>query len=54
MTITVTWMDGKQEDYRCEEYAVADGMLRLYPPRHGLPEQPMRIVPMCNVRIVTE
>jgi hypothetical protein len=29
MIITVTWMDGKQEIYKCEDYKVIDGVLWL-------------------------
>jgi hypothetical protein len=51
--VTVTWMDGRQETYACDDYRVREGVLWLDPPRRGAVE-PKRRIPLANVRIWTE
>jgi hypothetical protein len=54
MTIVVTWMDAKQETYRCKEWRCEDGLLWLTPYPGGLTHQePLRCIPLAGVRIWT-
>jgi hypothetical protein len=55
VTLTVTWLDGRQETYRCAEaIAGADGVLRLYQPKYPDTGEPFRAIPLAGVRIWTE
>jgi hypothetical protein len=55
VTITATWMDGKQATYECPAWKVADGVLYLDPPAAGPgTEETRRIIPLNNIRICTE
>lgn len=51
MTVTVTWLDGKQETYRCYDAQARDGVLYLSQRMHSL--EPMRAIPLGSVRIWT-
>ncbi|HEV2175273.1 MAG TPA: hypothetical protein VGR71_16990 [Nitrospira sp.] len=53
MRITVTWLDGMKETYRCDEWYVKEGVLFLVPDRHD-PSSVKRCIPLRNVRIWTE
>lgn len=56
MIITVTWMDGLSETFRCESWALTDACLWLKPEpslaAYGK-EEPARCIPLYNVRIWT-
>jgi hypothetical protein len=55
ISVVVTWMDARQETYRCgEARAGTDGVLRLYQPRYPDTGEPFRAIPLANVRIWTE
>jgi len=47
-TVTVTWMDGQQEDYPVDKAFVEAGVLRMTP---EVPSDPVRYVPLATVRI---
>lgn len=49
MTVTVTWMDNKQETYRCYGARTENGVLCLNPAPHS--SEPARRIPVANVRI---
>ena len=51
--ITVTWTDHRQETYRCSDWSLSDGVLRLDPPAYPK-DQPVRNIPLANVLIWTE
>lgn len=54
MSVTVTWMDGQQETYRCKEWNVDNGLLWLIPlPNRPPADHPGRCIPLVNVRIWT-
>ena len=53
VTVVVTWMDGKQEVYRCNSTRTSDGVLWLIQDRYPASEQPSRSIPLANVRIWT-
>jgi hypothetical protein len=50
-TVTVTWMDGKQETYTADSTGVEDGRLKIYQARGS--DEPFRAIPLCNVREYT-
>jgi hypothetical protein len=50
LTITVTWMDGKQETYRCQHATVRDEVLWLDHDRYPRSDEPARRIPKANVR----
>lgn len=49
ITVIITWMDGQQETYRCEDFRVADGVLYLTQRMYS--SEPKRAIPLGNVRI---
>lgn len=51
MTVTVTWMDGKQDTYRCYDAYAKDGVLHLT--QHMNSGEPVRAFPVANIRIWT-
>ena len=51
MTIVITWMDDRQEVYRCGSYRVADGVLHLAGRMHT--PDPDRSFPIANIRTWT-
>ena len=51
MTVVITWMDGKQEVYRCGHYRVADGVLYLAGRMNT--SEPDRHFPIANIRTWT-
>lgn len=52
MTVTVTWMDGRQETYRCHDARTGiEGVLHLHQQMHS--GEPYRGIPPANVRIWT-
>lgn len=52
--VVVTWMDGRQETYRCEDWQVENGNLWLRPGRNSYGKaDPVRCIPLGNVRIWT-
>jgi hypothetical protein len=53
VTVTVTWLDGTQENYCCDSWYVKEGVLYLAAPRNDA-SQPKRAIPTRNVRIWTE
>jgi hypothetical protein len=53
LTVTVTWLDGQQETYRCKNATVRDGVLWLDYDHYPRSEEPVRRIPLGNVRIWT-
>ena len=53
LTVVVTWMDGKQETYRCQHATVRDGVLWLDFDHYPRRDEPARRIPMDSVRIWT-
>lgn len=52
-TVVVTWMDRSQETYTCDSADTGtDRVLRLYP-RGTYSSEPVRCIPLDNVRIYT-
>jgi len=51
--VTVTWMDGTEEIYRCGEHTVRDGVLSLWQPKYPRTEDQNRFIPLAGVRIYT-
>jgi hypothetical protein len=51
--VTVTWMDGQQEVYRCAKVRSDDGVLRLIQDHYPASDEPSRAIPLANVRIWT-
>ena len=52
-TVTVTWMDGKQETYRCDLMSVADDILSLDFYKYPRRDEPAPRIPLVNVRTWT-
>jgi hypothetical protein len=53
LTVTVTWMDGKQETYRCPRANVVNDVLWLDQDHYPRSDEPARRIPLVNVRIWT-
>lgn len=53
-TVVITWTDGKQESYTCEDVFVRAGCLYLNQPRYPDNGQPHRRFPLANIRTWTE
>lgn len=56
MTVVITWMDGKQEVYRCNDARVSDGVLHLSAHLSRVmatPTAPDRHFPISNIRTWT-
>jgi hypothetical protein len=53
ITVVVTWMDGKQEVYRCARTRTEEGILRLIQDTYPASDEPGRSIPLANVRIWT-
>jgi hypothetical protein len=51
LTVVITWMDGKQEVYRCYDARVGDGV--LYLSQHMNSGEPARSFPIANIRTWT-
>lgn len=51
LTVTVTWMDGKQETYRC--YDARARAIPLHLTQRLNSGQPARAIPLASVRIWT-
>ena len=54
--ITVTWMNGQRETYRCKQWVVEDGILLWLDPEGDYRSdntQPARCIPLSNVQIWT-
>lgn len=53
LTVTITWLDGQQETYRCQHAVVRDGVLFLDHDRFPASGEPGRRVPLAGVRLWT-
>lgn len=51
--VTVTWMDGQQETYRCARAHVEEDVLWLTQDKYPATDEPVRSIPLANVRIWT-
>ena len=56
LTVVITWMDGKQEVYRCSSAQEINGVLYLRARLSGItasPTEPDRQFPIANIRTWT-
>jgi hypothetical protein len=49
--VTVTWMDSRQETYRCEGYLIRDDVLELSDSGSYAQRDDRRYIPLHSVRI---
>ena len=52
--VTVTWLDGMQETYRCDKITVREGVLWLTQNTYPAKADSHCRIPLYNVRIWTE
>ena len=53
LKVTVIWLDGKEETYRCQHATVHDDVLWLDYDRYPRSDEPARRIPLANIRIWT-
>jgi hypothetical protein len=53
LTVTITWMDGKQETYTCHNAQEGNGVLYLQQPTYPDTGQPHRQFPIASIRTWT-
>jgi len=50
LTVTVTWLDGRQEIYTCNQTRIRDGVLYLLQDHYPASDEPNRMIPLDGLR----